>query len=61
LDLDSIRSNIVDLYGYQSGLHDWVLRDKMDELVSLKILSEDEDYYHANVKTFYKVAERTAV
>ncbi|ELY97446.1 hypothetical protein C481_20391 [Natrialba asiatica DSM 12278] len=61
LDLDSIRSNIVDLYGYQSGLHDWVLRDKMDELVSLKILDDEEDYYHANEKTFYKVAERTAV
>ncbi|GAA0281022.1 hypothetical protein [Halobacterium noricense] len=57
LDLPAIRDNIVQLYGYQSGLHNWELRDKMDELVSLDILSEEDDFYYANEDTFKDITE----
>lgn len=57
LDLSTIRDNINQLYGYQSALHKWELRDKMDELVTLDILSEDDDFYYANRDTFNDIAE----
>jgi hypothetical protein len=60
LDLEAIRSNIRSLYGYQSGLHDWVLKDKMDELVSLDILSNDDEYYYADQTTFQDIAEKAS-
>jgi hypothetical protein len=60
LDLEAIRSNIRNLYGYQSGLHEWVLRDKMDELVSLGILSNDEEYYYADRNTFQEIAAQAS-
>lgn len=58
LDLDSIKENIIDLYGSQPNLHQWVLRDKMDELVSLDILEESDDYYFASKNTYYDVREK---
>lgn len=57
LDLNTIRDNIQHLYGYQSGLHKWVLRDKMDELVTLDILSNENGYYYANQNTFNKITK----
>lgn len=61
LDLDAIEENLIELYGYSAKEHRYVLRDKMDELASLDILSRDEEFYHANSETFNQVAQLTSV
>lgn len=59
LDLEAIRNNIHDWYGYSSNLHDFVLQDKLDQLTSLEILEKEnkdgEDYYTANRDTYDRV------
>ncbi|GGL57713.1 hypothetical protein [Halocalculus aciditolerans] len=59
LDLHAIRNNLKELYGYSAVEHEFVLEDKMDQLVSLEILSsdEDDDLYYADQDTFFDVSQ----